>query len=389
MRVCYFGTYDTDHSRNRVIIKGLRQNGVEVLECHARLWRGTSDKIHSMTGGTCRPRLLYRILASYLCLIKRYAKMGGYDVMVVGYAGHLDLFLGKLLTFLSVKPLVFDALLSLTETVVEDRELVPRDSTLAKLLYLVDKYSCQLADLVLLDTNVHFRYFHEAFGVNMTKLRRLYAGADDAWYHPSSHAPSCQYFRVVYFGQYIPLHGVKYIIEAAKLLEGQPDIAFELVGVGQTYEEVLSLARRLAVRNVTFYPTWLSPQALAADHIAGADVCLGIFGDGRKARRVVPLKVFAAMAMGKAVITGDSPAAREVLVSGQDVLLCEMGDPQAIAQAILLLRDDQGLRRRIADGACRSFRQKFCPRAIGALMKGYLAELIATRGTLEQKKKGH
>ena len=116
MKVCYFGTYDVEQSRNNVIIQGLRQNGVEVLECHARLWYNTADKIRSVRGGLFNPGLLGRALGSYLRLIRRYARIGDYDVMVVGYAGHFDLFLAKLLTSFSRKPLVFDALLSLTES---------------------------------------------------------------------------------------------------------------------------------------------------------------------------------------------------------------------------------------------------------------------------------
>jgi glycosyltransferase involved in cell wall biosynthesis len=87
-------------------------------------------------------------------------------------------------------------------------------------------------------------------------------------------------FRVVYFGQYIPLHGVNYIVEAAKLLEEHPEarevllpssaIRFELVGDGQTYPEATSLAERLQVQNVTFRRTWLSPEDLIAEHIIPA-----------------------------------------------------------------------------------------------------------------------
>jgi len=377
MRVCYFGTYDTEQSRNSVIIRGLRQNGVEVVECHAQLWRNTADKIRAVQGSFLTPRFLYRVLASYLRLVRRHAEIGDYDVMIVGYVGHFDLFLAKLLTLLSRKPLVFDALLSLTETIVEDRGLVREGSALARFVHLVDKYSCQLADVVLLDTNAHLRYFHETFGVSLTKLRRVYAGADDAYYHALPHASNGHHFKVLYFGQYIPLHGVNHIVEAAKLLEGYPDIRFEFVGVGQTYERVSTLAKELAVKNATFYPVWLSPKALMANHIAGADVCLGIFGDSQKAKRVMPFKVFVALAMGEPVITGDSPAAREVLVNGRDALLCEMGNPQAIAESILLLKSDADFRRRIAKEGHRAFQQKFCPKAIGATMKAYLAELIA------------
>jgi glycosyltransferase involved in cell wall biosynthesis len=183
-------------------------------------------------------------------------------------------------------------------------------------------------------------------------------------------------FRVVYFGQYIPLHGVRYVVEAAKLLEEHQDISFELVGDGQTYEEAAALAERLQVPNVTFRRAWLSPEDLITEHIAPADVCLGIFGDSPKARRVVPIKVFVGLALGKPVITGDSPAAREMLVDGEDAILCQMADPQALAQAILVLKRDRPLRERIAQQGHQSFQSKFSSRVIGATVKKYLSEVI-------------
>ncbi len=378
MRVCYFGTYDIDRSRNRVIIEGLRQNGVEVIECHAELWRDTADKIEAVRGGLFAPRLWRRFLVSYLRLLKEYARVGHYDVMMVGYAGHFDMLLAKLLAILARKPLAFDIFIPLTEIIVEDRRLARRSSLLARMVYLVDKLSCRLADLVLLDTEAHARYLHDEFGVDRGKLRWAYVGAEDIYcrHRQPPRRGDREPFRVLYFGQYIPLHGVNYVVEAAKVLEGYPDISFELVGDGQTYDEVASLAERLQVKNVTFHRTWLSPEALIAEHILPADVCLGIFGDTPQAKRVVPNKVFVALAMGKPVITGDSPAAREVLAHKENALLCEMANPQALAQAILSLKRDRALRERIAERGQELFRERFSPKSIGATVKAYLTEVI-------------
>ncbi|MFQ6058721.1 MAG: glycosyltransferase [Anaerolineae bacterium] len=375
MRVCYFGTYDTEQSRNSIIIQGLRANGVEVVECHASLWRDTEDKMRGLQGGWRSPRLLGRVMRSYLQLLRRYAQVGDYDVMVVGYAGHFDLFLARLLSFLSGKPLVFDAFVSLTETVVEDRGLVRPGSLMARLLRLVDRWSCRLADLVLLDTQAHCRYFQREFGLSPARLRHVPVGADGVYRSSKFKAQSSNPFRVLYFGQYIPLHGVEYILRAARLLEGRHDIRFELVGKGQTYEGARALARELGLRNVTFHHTWLSAGDLISRHILPADICLGIFGLSPKAQRVVPYKVFVALAMARPLITGDSPAAREVLVNGETALLCPMGDPQALARAILRLKEAPALRQGIAEGGYQAFQERFAPQAIGAVVKEILEEV--------------
>jgi len=376
MRVCYFGTYDRDYIRNRVIIEGLRANGVEVVECHVPLWRGTEHKIRTVERGPLRPGLIGRMLGGYLRLLRRYLRVGRHDALIVGYAGHFDVFLAKLLTALGRRPLIFDAFLSLHDTLVLDRGLVRPNSLLAKLIYLADKYACLVADLVLLDTNAHIEHFRAKFGVRAGKFRCVPVGADDKCYRPLPKNGEDGLFKVLYFGKYIPLHGVEYIVRAAKELEGCADITFEFIGKGQRYGAVRAMADELDLGNISWVEEWLDPPALAR-RIAEADVCLGIFGTSEKAKLVIPTKVYVALAMGKPVITGDSPAAREVLVSGDNALLCEMGNSQALAKAILLLKRDAQLRQRLAERGYKCFRERFSPKAIGAEVKESLIKLLS------------
>jgi glycosyltransferase involved in cell wall biosynthesis len=102
------------------------------------------------------------------------------------------------------------------------------------------------------------------------------------------------------------------------------------------------------------------------------DICLGIFGNTAKAARVIPNKIYEAAALGKAIITADTPAIRELFTDRQDILLCKRSDPADLAEKIMLLKNDTALRRKIADGALRLFRERCTPAAIG---RGLIAEL--------------
>lgn len=55
LRVCYFGTYRSNYSRNRIMIEGLRRNGVIVEECHETLWLGIEDRVQIASGGWRNP----------------------------------------------------------------------------------------------------------------------------------------------------------------------------------------------------------------------------------------------------------------------------------------------------------------------------------------------
>jgi len=375
--VCYFGTYDANHVRNRLLIKGLRSNGVEVTECHAKLWQGTEDKVREVERGLINPRLWWRLLAAYVRLLLKYLRVRNWDVMVVGYAGHLDVLLARALASIAHKPLVFDAFLSLHETLVHDRGLSDEKSMIASLAFRLERAACRLSDLVLLDTQAHARYFASKYGLPPTKFRRIWVGADESIYHPMPGPREEAPFTVIYFGKFIPLHGVQYIVEAAAELAAHPNISFELIGKGQTYGETRRLAQRLQVRNIIWRPEWLKPAELA-QRVAQADVCLGIFGTSAKAGRVIPSKAYIALAMRKPLITRDSPAAREVLVSGKNSLLCPAGDAQALARCILALKDDPGLRERIAHNGHELFKSAFTSRAIGLEMKTLLEKPAAS-----------
>ena len=38
MHIVFWGTYDTGKQRVRILLQGLRENGVEISECHTTIW---------------------------------------------------------------------------------------------------------------------------------------------------------------------------------------------------------------------------------------------------------------------------------------------------------------------------------------------------------------
>lgn len=378
MRVLYWGTYDATYVRNRVIIDGLRQNGVDVVECHVPLWKGTADKVHNAQKGVLNPALPLRLAWAYARLLPKYLIAGRYDVMFVGYAGHLDVFPARLLSWLARRPLVFDAFLSVHETVVDDCRLVSPQSMLARLLFRIEKKGCAIADLVLLDTEANVAYFADKYNLPREHFLRVWVGADPV-YHPIPGPARSDKFTALYFGGFIPLHGIEHIIRAAWLLRDRRDIQFEFIGDGQTYDEMRGLAESLGLTNINWGPRWLPPEQLAL-RIAAADVCLGIFGTSPKALRVIPTKVYIALAMGKPIITEDSPAARELLTDGVSALLCQPGNAEAVAQTIADLSHSQRLRSHLAASALDTPQRTLSASGVTRSMLDTLSDLSRLSG---------
>jgi glycosyltransferase involved in cell wall biosynthesis len=381
MTVCYWGTYDRDYPRNRILMAGLREAGVEVRECHSPLWKGTADKLRHAASSWLSPLLLARWAWAYLSLSARFLASPRPDFLFVGYSGHFDVFPAWCLSRLRGVPLVFDAFLSLYDSLVLDRGRVAASSWRARLLAWLDRASCRLSDRVLLDTGAHRDFFCETFGLEPGKFWVLPIGADDTIFDPGpgkeEEPPPGRALTLLHYGRYIPLHGLDSVIRAAHLLEERGEACrFLLVGEGEERPRTESLSRELGVRSVEFRDS--VPPGSLAEMIRCADVCLGIFGKTGKAGRVVPNKVYEAMAMGKPVITGDSPAAREILTDGEDCILCERGSGEDLARAILRLQRDRDLAGRLGRNARRRFEEVAAPAVLGRTL---VRELESWRGS--------
>ncbi len=349
-RIAHFGHHDPHYSRNRIIARALSLCGAEVTQIADRrpFVRRT-------------PRLVGKVARTEV------------DAIVVGFPSHSDVPVARAIARAKGIATVFDPLTSRWENAVIDRRAVAPRSIRATRYRLNDSVACRLADLVLLDTQAHIDFFCEEFGLAPAKFRRVWVGSDEQIMKPLEAPQRRDDFVVFFYGSFLPFQGAEYIVRAARLLEQRREqVRFVLCGDGPTYKAVRGLSERLAVGNVEFLPP-CSVERLAA-LIGASDVCLGVFGTNAKALRVIPNKVFDALACRRPLITGDAPAVREALTDQEHVWLCRFGDEEALADAIATLRHDRRLRDRLAHNGHELFRRRFSTAAlapeIGRIVRG-------------------
>lgn len=310
----------------------LRRAGFGLDEIHASIWEGVADKSQlSLLGWAGRT---LRWLAAYPWLIWRYLRAPAHDVVLVPYMGHLDVMILWPFAKLRGAPIVWDAFLSLHDTVVSDRQMVGRRNPLAWLVYGWEWLACRAASRVVLDTDAHAALFQELYGISAERTASVFVGAENEQFTlpPATSRGPDQPLQVLFYGQFIPLHGVETIVEAAALARDLP-IAWHLVGEGQ---DAAKIRARLAIEALPKlrWTQWVAYEDLTKE-IANADICLGIFGTSGKAARVIPNKVFQVLAAGKPLITRDSPAIRELVDDGDaGVTLVPPGDPAALVNAL-------------------------------------------------------
>ncbi len=349
MTVLYFGIYNPNYSRNRVLLSGLKKNNVDVLECNEP----------------------YRSWFSYFKLLARFFWVKkNFDVMIVGFPGQEVMLLARMLTN---RPIVFDTFTSHYGGYVLDRRKYGKRSLRARWYRWLDRKSVNLSDISLLDTQAHIGFFTKELGLSQKKFKKIFVGTDSGVFYPRETKRTTDKFLVHFHGHFIPLQGTRYIIEAAKLLENE-GVVFNIIGKGQDYCDGRDLARVLDLNNVNFIDNVHYDRL--PEYISGADISLGIFGDTTKAEIVIPNKVYEAIACAKPVITADTSAIRELFKDGEDVLLCKKADPKDLANKIRLLKNNSELRHRIGQNGYRLFRESLTENHLGAQLKQIINENI-------------
>lgn len=355
LRVCFFGTYRENYVRNQVMIHGLLSQGVIVDECHASLWHSVEDRVEQASGGWRNPKFWLRVLRAYLKLLLTHTQTPTYDVMLVGYPGQFDVFLGRLLSWWRRKPMALDILMSL-HLIAEERGLTEKSPFTGKLIFFLEKIGLKLPDLLITDTPEYREYYCHKYRLSPGKFSLVPLGVDDRIYYPRTELqPPTHYFRVLYYGTFIPLHGVETMIRAAALLKDHSDIRFDFYGDGQERLKAMQLAQGLKLKNVRFCG-WIDKEKLP-DEIAKSHVCLGVFGTTKQSKCTIQNKIWEGMMMQRPVITGDAETIRQELTHKQHVLLVERANPQALARAILLLKTTPDLKQKLVTNAYERVQQ--------------------------------
>ncbi len=355
MRVVSFGTYERDYPRNAQVISCLRGAGVDVVERHAGVWEQRRHK-WSLGAGS-----IWRVARAELQLLAR-RRGGDFDAMIVGYPGHFDMTAARRVA--GQRPLVFNPLVSLWDTVVGDRGRFSQGSAGSGVLRQVDRIAFRKADLVVADTEQHARFFRETFELARDRVDVCLVGAEDRLVRPGWQPAGP--FHALFVGKLIPLHGLEVILEAARLA---PEVPFRLVGSGQL--DSLLESRPANVEWVRWVEYELLPRELQT-----AGCALGIFSANDKAARVIPNKAFQAIACGTPLVTADTPAARELLVDGESALLVPPADPGALAAAIRRLATEPELAARIGEGGLAAYREHASEEVLGERWRGLLEQLL-------------
>ena len=311
-RVLWWGRFDPDYSRNRILRQAYGALGWDVVDFHPLLSR-TAD-VEALLRRLPAPDLVHVpcFRQRDITAARRYAHRNGLRLLI-------------------------DPLISAYDKQVFERNKFPEHSAQGKRLLWEERNLFQSADIVLADTSEHARFFVETLGVAPEKVHVVYVGAEETLFTPAPHPhPPNNPIEILFYGSFIPLQGPQVIIEAARRYQGPP-VSWVLLGNGPLLDDCKSKAERLP--NVRF-ENWL-PYTDLPHRIRRADILLGVFGTTPKAQRVIPNKVFQALACGKPVVTCSAPAYPAPISKGEaGIGFVSAGQSDELADAIARLASD-------------------------------------------------
>jgi glycosyltransferase involved in cell wall biosynthesis len=348
--ILWWGRFDADYSRNRILRRHLAGLGWELIDF--------SPRLRPLATLESRFRLA-RIPALVWVPCFRQRDVAG----AARWSRRHRV------------PLVFDPLISAYDKQVFERGKFPPDSRRARRLLHWEQRRFAMADRLLADTEEHARYFVGTLRVPWERVRVVPVGAEESLFFPGGvdaglNGPP----EVLFFGSFIALQGPEIIAEAARSYRG-PAVRWRFIGHGPLLERCRQLAGSLT--NVTFDP-WVPYEELPAA-IRRADILLGIFGSGAKAGRVIPNKVYQALACGRPVVTRSSPAYPKALAKGDETGLTwiEGGNPGALAEAIARLASDPARLPRLECQARLSYESYFSAAVVRRDLENALGSLIS------------
>jgi colanic acid biosynthesis glycosyl transferase WcaI len=191
-----------------------------------------------------------------------------------------------------------------------------------------------------------------ARGISPEKLKLIPDWADTQHVYPIEGATLFRKANQVPQGQFLVLHSgnmgkkqdLMNVVRAAECSRDVPDLTWLLVGHGEERSALEREIERRNLRNIWLLP--LQPAGSLAEMYSAADVLL-LNQKAAVQDSVIPSKLLTYMSAGRAVLAAvsEKSEAAEQIRRARCGLLIPAEFPKALAEAVLLLREDCAIRR--------------------------------------------
>lgn len=155
-------------------------------------------------------------------------------------------------------------------------------------------------------------------------------------------------------GRFVPQKGLEHLIKALNLVaKEKPQVKLLLTGDGPLFSKIYCMAKNFGLEKNVIFKGRVARDELPA-LIGTASVCvLPSLKEG------MPYALLEAMACGKAVVGSDISGINDVITHGVNGILVPPKNPKALADALIQLLEDKGLRRKLGWNARQLMVEKY------------------------------
>lgn len=315
-RVLYLNVHDMDYPRNRRIRSFLGQNGHDVTVVK-------------------RPKKSNFVLDFWRVMLLGFRAGVGFDYVVLSEFSIQFAMAAKLVAIRNRAFLITDAFVGLYETNVLDWEQTSSRSVKAKAFLVLDWLALKLSSLCLIDTKIRAERLRVGGAANVLSLP---VGAPD-WARWTENTGSSRQLKVLYYGNYIALHGLDYLLKVITDLPNKQDFLFTFLGNGTDRPRIEAECSKLGLMDVVRFRDSV-PEVDLAGIIREHSVVLGIFGTSAKAESVIANKVWQGLASGKTVLTRDSVALLELgPLVGEQLITIDVSQESSLRDSLAALQE--------------------------------------------------
>ena len=283
------------------------------------------------------------------------------SLFVLPFAGNVDVVWAANPSIIAMYPAFIYSLVKSCPIVQNVDDLWPeslydlgmaKNSLQAKLSETIAHVAYRLSSIITPISPAYVQVLVNKYGVEPQKIQVVPAGVDLSRFSPTSETVIRDdgRFRALYIGAFSLAYDFDQVFRAAKLLGSYPDVEFLIQGGGELAQILKSKVKEMNLQNVSVVDRIVSRQEVAK-LLCDADALLLPLSGLTSIELGISSKLYEYQAAGKPILCCSSGMpGRYVSETGSGITISP-GDHEALARAILFLRDNpDGAQRLGASG---------------------------------------
>ena len=183
-------------------------------------------------------------------------------------------------------------------------------------------------------------------------------------------------FVAVYAGIHGVAQGLETLVEAARLLQDQPEVAILLIGDGPEKGKIRALAERYNSPGLRMLDE--KPRSQIPAYLSAADVCLIPLKNIELFKGVLPSKLFDAWACERPVISSVDGEARRILEAAQGGWFIPPENPAALANTLKQIRSQPEICRQYGKNGRQFTLEQYSRKVQAENLAAYLENICSS-----------